>query len=54
VIAAVIGLLVTPLLLGVGPPPVRSVLFRTTGSWRRFGRPGLLCAIAAMLLMGCL
>jgi len=54
VIAFGIGLLVSLLLFGVGPAPVRSLFFRPNGSWRRFGRSGLLCAIAAMVVMGVL
>jgi len=54
VIALVIGVLVSLLLFGVGPPLIRGVFFLPTGSWRRFGRSGLLWAIAAMLLIGVL
>jgi hypothetical protein len=52
VIALGIGLLVSLLLFGAGPAPIRSVFFRPSGSWRRFGRSGLLCAVAALVLMG--
>jgi len=51
VIAVGIGLLASLLLFGVGPASIRSVFFSQNGHWRRFGRVGLLCAIAAMLLL---
>jgi hypothetical protein len=63
VIAAVIGLLVSLFMFGADPDsiwwhgrrdPIRNLFFRPNGTWRRFGRLGLLCAIAVMLLIGAL
>jgi hypothetical protein len=62
-VAVAIGLLVSLLVFGSDPnttwwrgwgEPIRNVFFRPNGAWRRFGRLGLLCAIAAMALVGAL
>ena len=54
VVAVGIALLTSLLLFGVAPAWMRSVFLRPNGAWRRFGRFGLLSALAAMLLLAML
>ena len=56
VLAVAVGIaaLASLLFFGVGPAWLRGVFLRPNGAWRRFGRLGLLSALAVMLLLAVL
>jgi len=54
IVAVGIASLASVLLFGVGPAWLREVFLRPNGTWRRFGRIGLLSALAVMLMLAVL